>query len=165
MSQRYRIDGGLVDHARALNFSFDGERMSALAGDTLASALLANGKRLVARSFKYHRPRGIFTAGSEEPNALVHLRSGAHTEPNTRATVVEMFDGLEANPQNFRGSLKNDFLAVNDFLAPFLSAGWRICSVRRSPFTWARPHCSDSARSSRSRSPEGSCMSGSATST
>ena len=124
MSQRYRIDGGLVDHARALNFSFDGERMSALAGDTLASALLANGKRLVARSFKYHRPRGIFTAGSEEPNALVHLRSGAHTEPNTRATVVEMFDGLEANPQNFRGSLKNDFLAVNDFLAPFLSAGF-----------------------------------------
>ena len=72
----------------------------AIAGDTLASALLAAGVRLVGRSFKYHRPRGILTAGSEEPNALVELRSGARREPNTRATVAELFDGLEARSQN-----------------------------------------------------------------
>ena len=69
-------------------------------GDTLASALLANGVRLVGRSFKYHRPRGILTAGSEEPNALVELRAGARREPNTRATTIELYDGLEAASQN-----------------------------------------------------------------
>jgi NADPH-dependent 2,4-dienoyl-CoA reductase/sulfur reductase-like enzyme len=81
--------------ARPLVVSFDGKPMG-LRGDTLASALLANGVRLVGRSFKYHRPRGILTAGPEEPNALVELRSGARREPNTRATVAELFDGLEA---------------------------------------------------------------------
>ena len=80
--------GGRVDRARPIKFSFDGRAMTGLAGDTLASALVANGVRLVGRSFKYHRPRGILTAGSEEPNALVELRSGARREPNTRATTV-----------------------------------------------------------------------------
>ena len=93
-------------------------------GDTLASALLANGQRLVGRSFKYHRPRGIFTAGSEEPNALVQLRSGAHQEPNTRATTVELFDDLRATSQNHRGSLEYDLMAVTDLMSPFLSAGF-----------------------------------------
>ena len=74
---------------------FDGETFSGFAGDTLASALLANGVRLVGRSFKYHRPRGILTAGSEEPNALVELRTGARREPNTRATTAELYDGLD----------------------------------------------------------------------
>ena len=120
----YRLDGGLIDRGSSLSFSFDGKRMGGYAGDTLASALLANGVRLVGRSFKYHRPRGIFTSGSEEPNALVQLRSGAHLEPNTRATMVEMFNGLEATSQNRRGPLKYDFLAVNDLLSPFLSAGF-----------------------------------------
>ena len=88
--------GGRVDRARPIKFSFDGRAMTGLAGDTLASALVANGVRLVGRSFKYHRPRGILSAGSEEPNALVELRSGARREPNTRATTVELFDGLDA---------------------------------------------------------------------
>ena len=116
--------GGALDRSRSLAFRFDGRSTTGHPGDTLASALLANGIRLVGRSFKYHRPRGVFTAGSEEPNALVELRSGAHREPNTRATVAELFDGLEAFSQNYRGSLRYDLLAANDLIAPFLSAGF-----------------------------------------
>src|SRR5680860_1882710 len=87
---------GLVDRKQVIGFNFDGTRLTGHRGDTLASALLANGVRLVARSFKYHRPRGILTAGSEEPNALVELRNNARREPNTRATTVELYDGLNA---------------------------------------------------------------------
>ncbi len=125
MTDNYRLpESGKVDRSKPLNFSFNGKDMVGYAGDTLASALLANGTRLVARSFKYHRPRGIFTAGSEEPNAMVQLRSGDHTEPNTRATVAELFDGLTATSQNHRGPLNFDLMAVNDLLSPFLSAGF-----------------------------------------
>ena len=124
MSGPFRLEGGALDRSRILSFRFDGRQMIGHRGDTLASALLANGVRLVGRSFKYHRPRGVFTAGSEEPNALVELRSGAHREPNTRATVTELFDGLEAFSQNYRGSLRHDLLAANDLIAPFLSAGF-----------------------------------------
>ena len=124
MSGPFRLDGGALDRSRSLAFRFDGRPLAGHPGDTLASALLANGVRLVGRSFKYHRPRGIFTAGSEEPSALVELRSGAHREPNTRATVAELFDGMEAFSQNYRGSLRRDLLAVNDLLAPFLSTGF-----------------------------------------
>ena len=98
--------------------------MTGLAGDTLASALLANGVRLVGRSFKYHRPRGILSAGPEEPNALVELRSGARREPNTRATVAELFDGLEATSQNRWPSLGFDLMAINQFASPILAAGF-----------------------------------------
>ncbi len=104
--------GGLIDRTRTLSFTFDGEEMTGHPGDTLASALLANGVRLVGRSFKYHRPRGILSAGSEEPNALVELRSGARREPNTRATTIELYDGLDAASQNRWPSLKFDLLAV-----------------------------------------------------
>ena len=124
MRQPNRIDGGLIDRSRELAFSFNGERMAGHPGDTLASALLAGGRRLVGRSFKYHRPRGVFSAGPEEPSALVELREGAHCEPNTRATVTELFDGLSARSQNHRGSLEWDLMEVNDLLAPFLSAGF-----------------------------------------
>jgi sarcosine oxidase subunit alpha len=124
MSQIHRIKGGLIDRATEISFTFNGKAMRGHPGDTLASALLANGQRLVGRSFKYHRPRGIFTAGSEEPNALVELRKGAAQEPNTRATVAELFDGLEARSQNHRGSLDFDLMAVTDLLSPFLSAGF-----------------------------------------
>ena len=124
MSGPFRFDGGPIDRSVSLAFRFDGRSLSGHPGDTLASALLANGVRLVGRSFKYHRPRGVFTAGSEEPSALVELRGGAWREPNTRATVAELFDGLEAFSQNYRGSLRRDLLAVNDLLAPFLSAGF-----------------------------------------
>ncbi|MCF6234560.1 MAG: 2Fe-2S iron-sulfur cluster-binding protein, partial [Rhodobacteraceae bacterium] len=83
MAQVNRIEGGLTDRSKTLNFSFNGANYSGHPGDTLASALLANGINMVGRSFKYHRPRGILSAGSEEPNALVHLRKGAYCEPNT----------------------------------------------------------------------------------
>ncbi|MBZ0162216.1 MAG: sarcosine oxidase subunit alpha family protein [Notoacmeibacter sp.] len=124
MSQQSRISGGLIDRSQTHSFTFDGRRYEGHAGDTLASALVANNVRLVGRSFKYHRPRGIFTAGSEEPNALVELRSGARREPNTRATAAELFEGLEAASQNWCGSLRHDLLAVNDLFSPFLSAGF-----------------------------------------
>ena len=95
MSQTARLaQGGRIDRATTLGFTFDGEQMSGFAGDTLASALLANGRHLVGRSFKYHRPRGILALGEAEPNALVRLGSGAAAEPNTRATGVELFQGL-----------------------------------------------------------------------
>ncbi|MTH65473.1 sarcosine oxidase subunit alpha family protein [Paracoccus shanxieyensis] len=119
-----RLTGGLIDRSRSLRFSFDGKSYAGYAGDTLASALLANDVRLMGRSFKYHRPRGVFSAGSEEPNALVELRSGARQEPNTRATVAELFDGLQARSQNRVGTLGFDLLAVNDLLSPFLAAGF-----------------------------------------
>ncbi len=108
----------------ALGFTFDGRAMTGRPGDTLASALLANGVRLVGRSFKYHRPRGILSAGSEEPNALVELRSGSRREPNTRATTAELFEGLEARSQNRWPSLRFDALAVNALVAPALGAGF-----------------------------------------
>jgi sarcosine oxidase subunit alpha len=123
-AQPARVAAGLVDRARALRFRFDGREMTGHPGDTLASALLANGVRVVGRSFKHHRPRGVFSAGPEEPNALVELRAGAHREPNSRATVAELFDGLEATSQNRRGPLRFDLMAVNDLLAPFLGAGF-----------------------------------------
>ena len=122
--QRNRLDGGLIDRGKPLNFRFDGRCYQGFDGDTLASALMANGVRLLGRSFKYHRPRGIFSAGSEEPNALVTLRGGARQEPNTRATVVELFEGLEARSQNYKGSLRFDLLSLNDLFASALGAGF-----------------------------------------
>ncbi|MEP9353785.1 sarcosine oxidase subunit alpha family protein [Xanthobacter sp. KR7-65] len=116
--------GGLIDRSRTLAFTFDGKSYAGHPGDTLASALLANGVRLVGRSFKYHRPRGIVTAGSEEPNALVELRTGARREPNTRATTVELFDALEATSQNRWPSLDFDVLSLNRLAAPVLGAGF-----------------------------------------
>jgi methylglutamate dehydrogenase subunit C len=115
---------GLVDRTKTLSFLFDGRRYSGLSGDTLASALLGSGVKLVARSFKYHRPRGILTAGSEEPNALVELRGGARREANTRATVAELFDGLEARSQNRWPSLAFDVGAINSLLSPIFVAGF-----------------------------------------
>ena len=111
--------GGRVDRSRTLRFTFDGEAFEGLQGDTLASALLANGVHLVGRSFKYHRPRGILTAGAEEPNALVAVRrDAARYTPNLRATQVELYDGLIAESQNRWPSLKFDFGRLNDFLSP-----------------------------------------------
>ena len=124
MTQSHRIDGGQVDRTKTLRFTFDGLPYTGYPGDTLASALLANGVRLMGRSFKYHRPRGVLSAGSEEPNALVELRSGGRQEPNTRATVAELFDGLEANSQNRWPSLRFDALAINDRLNVFFAAGF-----------------------------------------
>lgn len=124
-TQPFRLaSGGLIDRGQQLDFSFDGTSYRGYAGDTLASALLANGVRLVGRSFKYHRPRGVLSAGPEEPNALVELRSGARREPNTRATVVELFGGLDAASQNRWPSLAFDLLSINGLVSPALVAGF-----------------------------------------
>lgn len=121
----YRLPaGGLIDRSTPLSFSFDGKAMQGLAGDTLASALLANGQRLVGRSFKYHRPRGILTAGTAEPNALLTIGRKDRAQPNTRATVQELYDGLIAQSQNRWPSLEMDIGALNGLLSPFLSAGF-----------------------------------------
>ncbi|WP_292569788.1 sarcosine oxidase subunit alpha [Mesorhizobium sp.] len=124
-SQPNRLpSGGLIDRSDALSFRFDGKTLVGFRGDTLASALVANGVKLVGRSFKYHRPRGILTAGSEEPNALVELRSGARREPNTKATTAELYEGLEAASQNRWPSLRFDVMAINQLFAPIFVAGF-----------------------------------------
>jgi heterotetrameric sarcosine oxidase alpha subunit len=117
-------EGSLVDRRQPKRFTFDDKPHGGFAGDTLASALLAADVGLVGRSFKYHRPRGILTAGSEEPNALVELRTGARREANTRATTVELFDGLSALSQNRWPSLAFDLGAVNSLLSPIFVAGF-----------------------------------------
>jgi len=124
MTQSNRISGGQIDRSKTLRFTFDGITYQGHPGDTLASALLANGVRLMGRSFKYHRPRGPLTSGSEEPNALVELRTGGRQEPNTRATVAELFDGLTANSQNRWPSLRFDAMGINDRLSTFFAAGF-----------------------------------------
>jgi len=120
-----RIAGkGLVQNAPKVTFRFDGSPVHGVVGDTVASALLANDIRLVGRSFKYHRPRGILTAGSEEPNALLTVGTGAAQDPNVRATQQEIYDGLVTASQNRWPSLKYDVLSVNNLLSPFLGAGF-----------------------------------------
>lgn len=126
MSQPFRLAGvGSVDRSRPLTFTFDGLLHQGYAGDTLASALLANGVHLVGRSYKYHRPRGILSAGAEEPNALVTLSRGpGRSTPNLRATQIELHEGLSASSQNRWPSLAFDFGAVNDLLSPLFGAGF-----------------------------------------
>lgn len=116
--------GGRIDRGTTLNLTFDGRDVAAHPGDTLASALLASGTKVVGRSFKYHRPRGVYAAGVEEPNALVQLRRGARSEPNILATTAEAFDGLEAFGQNGWPSVSFDLGAVSGFLSKFLPAGF-----------------------------------------
>ena len=136
MSQKFRTaSGGHVDRGRTLQFRFDGQAYQGHPGDTLASALLANGVRLVGRSFKLHRPRGVFAAGAEEPNALAELRTGARREPNTRMTMVELYDGLDAASQNRCPSLRFDLLALT---APGRAACCRPGSTTRP--SCGRPH-------------------------
>ena len=126
MTQPFRIRGaGRLTPARGVRFTFDGKHYSGLQGDTLASALLANGVHLVGRSFKYHRPRGFLSAGAEEPNALLGIeRDAARRTPNVRATVQELYDGLAATSQNRWPSLSFDIGAVNDLASPMFSAGF-----------------------------------------
>ena len=120
-----RVAGkGLIDRSKPVSFTFDGHTFGGFQGDTVASALLANEVRLMGRSFKYHRPRGVLTAGSEEPNALITTGNGAGREPNVRATVQEIYDGLVTRSQNAWPALGFDVMAINDLAAPFLGAGF-----------------------------------------
>lgn len=116
--------GGRIDRSKPLKVQFDWARLPAFEGDTLSSALLAGGVSVVGRSFKYHRPRGVFSAGVEEPGAMVHLRTRGRHEPNARATVTEAFDGLISSSQNAWPNVKYDIGAVNNLASPFLSAGF-----------------------------------------
>ncbi|WP_112321482.1 sarcosine oxidase subunit alpha family protein [Oceanibium sediminis] len=124
MSARLPGGGLLIDRAKPLYITFNGRKLRAAEGDTLASALLANGQTLMGRSFKYHRPRGVVASGAEEPNALLTIGSGDTLEPNQRATTTEVFDGLEARSQNHWPSLEYDVGAVNAKLSRFLPAGF-----------------------------------------
>lgn len=122
--QKMRLEGGLIDRNKLVKFRFDGREYQGFSGDTLASALLANGQHLVGRSFKYHRPRGILAAGVEEPNALVELGQKDRLTPNVQATTQELYDGLVAKSQNRWPSLRFDAMAVNSLFSRFLSAGF-----------------------------------------
>ncbi|MEM8872134.1 MAG: 2Fe-2S iron-sulfur cluster-binding protein, partial [Pseudomonadota bacterium] len=124
MSKRLAKGGLLIDRNTPVYFSFNGRKLRGFVGDTLASALLAQGHGLVGRSFKYHRRRGIVASGVEEPNALMNLGDGDRLEPNQRATTTEVFEGLQARSQNHWPSLEFDIGALNTKLARFFPAGF-----------------------------------------
>jgi NADPH-dependent 2,4-dienoyl-CoA reductase/sulfur reductase-like enzyme len=124
MSPRRAGTGGRIDRLRTIRFTFDGAPHTGHAGDTLASALLASGVSLFGRSFKYHRPRGVLTAGIDEPNALVTVLKGDVREPNIPATLLEIYDGLTVVSQNRFPSLAYDVGAVNQLAGKLLSAGF-----------------------------------------
>ena len=124
MSTRLATAGRLVNKNKAVSFKFNGKNLTGFAGDTLASALLANDQMMVGRSFKYHRPRGVIASGAEEPNGLVNLGTGSTFEPNQRITTTELFDGLTATSQNHWPSLEFDIGAINAQLSRFMPAGF-----------------------------------------
>ena len=126
MSKNLRINkNNFIDQTIRISFKFNGQKLFGFKGDTLASALLANDIHLVGRSFKYHRPRGIMTCGSEEPNAIVQIGNDpSSTEPNVRATEIELYEGLESFSQNCWPSVNFDIGGINNFLSPLLPAGF-----------------------------------------
>ncbi len=124
MKSKSRVSDNLINEKKSIKFTFNDSIFYGYEGDTLASALIHNEKKIVARSFKYHRPRGIFTAGSEEPNALVNVYRKGCNEPNVKATTLEIYNGLKVYSQNHLGSLEFDLLQINDFFSSFLSAGF-----------------------------------------
>nr|WP_087575628.1 sarcosine oxidase subunit alpha family protein [Sphingomonas sp. CDS-1] len=138
MNGVFRLPGkGRIDRGRPVRFSFDGRRMTAFAGDTLASALLANGVHLMGRSFKYHRPRGVLGAGVDEPNALVTIDRGAgRVQPNVQATVIEVYEGLVARSQNRWPSLKWDMGAINNVASALIPAGFYYKTFMWPQWAW-----------------------------
>jgi len=124
MSSHRLEQGGRIDRNKPLTFTYNGREMRGFQGDTLASALLANGVEIIGRSFKYHRPRGIVGCGAEEPNAILQVGEGATTLPNQRATQVELYDGLSARNVNGWPSVEFDVMAVNGFFSRLLAAGF-----------------------------------------
>ena len=124
MSAKRLPEGGLIDRNKPLWFTWDGKDVSGFSGDTLASALLANGERIMGRSFKYHRPRGIMSAGVEESGALVTVGEGNRTEPNVKATTQELYSGLVVSGQNAWPNVRFDVGSVNTLFDRFLAAGF-----------------------------------------
>jgi len=138
MSGERLREGGRIDRSRPLRFTFDRIPYQGFAGDTLASALVANGIAVVARSFKYHRPRGIMGSGTEDPCGLVQLGEHGDSEPNLRATQVELYDGLVAHSINRWPSLEYDLGTLNDRFAPLFAAGFYYKTFIRPKFLWDR---------------------------
>ena len=139
MTGRHQLpDSGRIDRSKPLNFTFNGRRYRGFKGDTLASALLASGVKVVGRSFKYHRPRGIMTAGAEEPSGLVQLELGAWSEPNLRATQVELYEGLVANSVNAWPSVDFDLGAVNNLFSKLFVAGFYYKTFMHPRSAWMR---------------------------
>ena len=139
MKQSNRLaSGGRIDRSRTLLFRFDGLNLPGHPGDTLASALLANGVRVLGRSFKYHRARSVLTAGPYEPNALVELRTEAHREANVPATTIELFDGLRSTSQNRWPSLSFDLAGINSTFSRFLPAGFYYKTFMWPPSFWEK---------------------------
>ena len=136
MSTRLANSGRLIDRSKSLDFTFNGKRFKGFQGDTLASALLANGQTLVGRSFKYHRPRGIVAAGPEEPNALVGLGKDGKFEPNQRVTTTELFNGLTSTSQNHWPSLEYDVGSINRLMTRFFPAGFYYKTFMFPRFAW-----------------------------
>ncbi len=136
MSHRIKKSGILIDRTKPKNFTFNGKKFRGFQGDTLASALLANGQVLMGRSFKYHRPRGVVASGAEEPNALMNMGQGARFEPNQRATTTELFDGLVARSQNHWPSLEFDIGAINNRLPKFFPAGFYYKTFMYPRWAW-----------------------------
>ncbi len=128
--------GGRVDRSRPISFHFNGRSYQGLAGDTLASALLANGQSLVARSWKYHRPRGILAAGAEEPNGLVQLFDGARTVPNARMTEISLVEGLSASAIHASPNIEFDLRAVNSWFSRLIPAGFYYKTFMASQAAW-----------------------------
>ncbi len=125
MSQPFRLNKeGLINRNKKISFTFNGKKLFGYEGDTIASALIANGIHLVGRSFKYHRPRGFFGAGVEEPNAKLQVEFNGHSEPNVNATEMELVEGLSATSQNCWPSVNFDVGAINNFLKMFFPAGF-----------------------------------------
>jgi len=125
MPQDFRLDNiGLINRDKKISFKFNGKSYFGYEGDTLASALIANGVHLVGRSFKYHRPRGFFGSGVDEPYAIVQLYRNKETDPNVRATEQELFEGLEATSVNCWPNVNFDIGAINNFLNKFFPAGF-----------------------------------------
>lgn len=138
MTQPFRLtDRGLVNRNRPLQFTFAGKTYEGFKGDTVASALLANGVHMVGRSFKYHRPRGIVGAGSDDPAGIVQIGDDPQrTDPNTRVTEQELYHGLDALPQNCWPSLEFDVGAINDMFSRFFPAGFYYKTFMGPPFNW-----------------------------
>lgn len=139
MTARRLEKGGRIDRTRPISFHWDGQTYRGFEGDTLASALMANGQRVLGRSFKYHRPRGIMSAGVEESGAIVSVGSGSRHEPNVKATMQELYDGLEAKGQNGWPNVRFDLGAVNGLFGRFFSAGFYYKTfMGLPPFEWGR---------------------------
>ena len=125
MTQSFRLEsGGLINRDKKISFKFNGKNYFGYEGDTLASALIANGVHLVGRSFKYHRPRGFFAAGVDEPNAKLQVELNGHSEPNVNATEIELVEGISATSQNCWPSVDFDVGAINNLLNKFFPAGF-----------------------------------------